>query len=181
MVYDEAVSDVRQLLRPTGRWLASGSTLDALTAGPAVAALGETLLLVDGEDLRAQPAAVDRLRGRRDLLERVVLIGGEAVIGADAEQELRDVLLQDDLDAPRCSAGQLRGTLQKGEGALGSQYQSVEIVNVGETTCTLEGLPGLQLLDAQGQPLPTSCRLHQRGSGGSRSARRTRPSERARG
>ncbi len=156
VVYDEAIDDVRQLLRPTVRWLASGVTLDALAAGPAIAALGETLLLVDGADLTAQAAVVDRLRSRRDLLERVVLVGGEAAIGADAERELREVLLQDDLDAARCRAEQLTATLQQGDGATGDQYQSVEIVNVGEATCTLEGHPSVQLLDAEGRPLQTS-------------------------
>lgn len=155
-LYDEAIGDARQLLRPTGRWLASGSSLDAMAAGPAIAALGETLLLVDGEDLRAQPSVVDRLRGRRDLLQRVVLVGGEAAIGGDAEQELREVLLQDDLGAPRCLSEQLRATLQQHDGATGNQYQSVEIVNLSDTTCTLEGHPSVQLLDAQGEPLQTS-------------------------
>lgn len=156
--YDDAVDDVRQLLRPSGRWLASAATLDALAAGPAIAALGETLLLVDGDDLAGQPAVVERLRSRRTQLERVVLVGGQSAISADAEQQLREVLLQDDLDAPRCPADHLRATLQQSDGATGSQYQSVEIVNVGEVTCTLEGRPAVTLLDEQGRQIETSVR-----------------------
>jgi len=80
-------------LDPAQPWLATGAGFpDALAAGPAVAAAGGTLLLVDGADLGAVPPTAERLRARADDLERIVLLGGPAVIAADAVAQLRRLL-----------------------------------------------------------------------------------------
>ena len=43
-----------------------------------------------------------------------------------------------------------------GGGAAGSQGGAFGLTNRGTVTCTLLGYPGMQLLDANGQPLPTT-------------------------
>lgn len=80
-------------LDPAQPWLATGADFpDALAAGPAVAAAGGTLLLVDGADLAAVGPTADRLVAQADGLERLVLLGGSAVIAADAVTQLERLL-----------------------------------------------------------------------------------------
>jgi len=77
-------------LDPDRVWLASGSSFpDALTAGPAAASLGESLLLVDGADLEYHRPVIDQLRPRAAELERVVLLGGRHVLTEQAPEHLR--------------------------------------------------------------------------------------------
>lgn len=83
---------------PDHVWLADGADFpDALVAGPAVAAAGGTLLIVDGDQLAAQDAAYTRLRERGTDLDRVALLGGASTITDDAEWQLRGVLTGDEL------------------------------------------------------------------------------------
>lgn len=80
-------------LDPAQPWLATGGSFpDALAAGPAVAAAGGTLLLVDGADLGAVGPTARRLVAQGDVLSRVVLLGGTAVIGPDAIVQLQRLL-----------------------------------------------------------------------------------------
>jgi len=89
-VYDEAVT---RGMDPSVRWLATGRNFpDALAAGPAVAALGQTLLLVDGQDLLASQEPAVRLLADRELLTRINLLGGEAAIGAQMFAQLENIL-----------------------------------------------------------------------------------------
>jgi putative cell wall-binding protein len=77
-------------LDPNRVWLASGTSFpDALTAGPAAASLGESLLLVDGEDLEYHRPVIDQLRPRAADLERLVLLGGRHVMTEQAPEHLR--------------------------------------------------------------------------------------------
>ena len=79
-------------------WLATGGTFpDALTAGPAVAAAGATLLLVDGADLTASPTTAEALDAA--VVDRVVFLGGRAAISARVEDQVRALL------APGSDAG----------------------------------------------------------------------------
>ncbi len=138
------------------RWLVDAyQPADALSAGAAAAHADASLLLVDGRDLLSSRAVVERLRTERSELQRIELIGGTATISADALAQLRVALLHDDVDAPRCEPEALRGTLQNADGALGTQYQAVEIVNVSSQVCTLQGRVAMTLLDDRGDPLPT--------------------------
>jgi putative cell wall-binding protein len=68
-------------------WLATGRAFaDALAAGPAVAADGGVLLLVDGQSLDGSPAVRDWL-GQYPA-EHVVLVGGTAAINPTVEDEV---------------------------------------------------------------------------------------------
>lgn len=78
---------------PAGRWLATGYDFpDALAAGPAVAAAGETLLLAPGEDLAASEALAGRLQAYRGELRRITLLGGTAAISEEADEQLAAIL-----------------------------------------------------------------------------------------
>ncbi len=90
LAYDAAVRDGAS---PSTTWLADGRGFaDALAAGPAVAARGETLLLVDGGDLRRAGAPADRLRRHAALRERVLLAGGAAAVTDDASWQVPSVV-----------------------------------------------------------------------------------------
>ena len=80
------------LVDPTVTWLASGvDHADALAVGPAAAARGAGVLLVDGGWLEATPAPARRLLAARGLRE-VVLAGGTFALEPDTEAQL-DALL----------------------------------------------------------------------------------------
>lgn len=90
LAYDAAVRDGAS---PATTWLADGRGFaDALAAGPAVARRGETLLLVDGADVRRADASADRLRRHAALRERVLLLGGTATITGDASWQVPSVV-----------------------------------------------------------------------------------------
>ena len=89
-VYDRAVASGADASR---LWLATGRVFaDALAAGPAVAALGESSLLVDGTSLEGSPSTREVLVEGRGTLERVVLVGGDDVVSADVERDIRELL-----------------------------------------------------------------------------------------
>lgn len=99
-VYDEAVT---MGVDPATRWLATGANFpDALSAGPAVAAEGEALLLVDGDDLTAETSTASRITVSRDLLEQVNLLGLEDAISDDALAQLEELLTVDLAAAEYC-------------------------------------------------------------------------------
>lgn len=83
-------------------WLATGRSFpDALAAGPAIAASGGSLLLVDGQDLR-DPLPTARQLGehlRSGDLGLLVLLGGEVAITASAPWQLR--LVEAGTELPR--------------------------------------------------------------------------------
>jgi uncharacterized protein DUF4232 len=56
----------------------------------------------------------------------------------------------------RCTAAMLAGTVQVGDAAAGNRYAKLVVTNTGTTPCTLYGYGGLQLIAADGSPLPTS-------------------------
>jgi hypothetical protein len=56
----------------------------------------------------------------------------------------------------RCTAAVLSGTVQQSDSAAGNRYAHLVVTNTGSATCTLYGYGGLQLLDENDQPLPTS-------------------------
>jgi hypothetical protein len=59
-----------------------------------------------------------------------------------------------DLPGPRrCAASALRGSIQGGDGAAGTLWSTIQLLNVSARTCTVKGSPKVQLLGAQGQPL----------------------------
>lgn len=89
-VYDEAVT---RGMDPAGKWLATGRNFpDALAAGPAVAALGQTLLLVDGTSLAGSPATAARLPVDIDLIDTVAVLGGTTAISDGVVNELELLL-----------------------------------------------------------------------------------------
>lgn len=78
---------------PAEVWLTNAERFpDALAAGPAVAAAGGVLLLVDGTYLGMPPAAGDWLRGHSSDLRRIVLLGGSAALPPDADSQVQAIL-----------------------------------------------------------------------------------------
>ncbi len=74
-------------------YLATGANWpDALTSGPAVAALGATFLLTDGSDLSGSPATRQALESNADAIGIVRLVGGENTISATVEDQVRAIL-----------------------------------------------------------------------------------------
>jgi Protein of unknown function (DUF4232) len=55
-----------------------------------------------------------------------------------------------------CQVAQLQITPEQGSGAAGTIEMSVNLTNHGTTACTMFGYPGMQLLDASGNNLPTT-------------------------
>lgn len=89
-VYSEGV---RAGMDPGVLWLATGLDFpDALAAGPTIAELGQTLLLVDGRDLTRSPATEQAIEANRDLIDTVRLVGGTAAISPAVEERIRDLL-----------------------------------------------------------------------------------------
>jgi putative cell wall-binding protein len=89
-VYDEAVAagmDADRL------WLATGRNFpDALAAGPAVSALGDSFLLIDGLGLAGSPQIEQLIAARSDDYERIYLVGGPGVITAGVEATIRGLV-----------------------------------------------------------------------------------------
>lgn len=56
----------------------------------------------------------------------------------------------------RCTASQLQVAVGGSNGAAGTIYMNTTFTNTSPTTCTMQGYPGMQLLNAQGQNLPTN-------------------------
>jgi putative cell wall-binding protein len=80
-------------LGPSQLWLADATRFpDALASGPAVAATGGVLLLVDGSRLSAVPAVGDWLRAHKAELGRVVFLGGTVAIAGGADAQFESVL-----------------------------------------------------------------------------------------
>lgn len=74
-------------------WVATGHNWpDALAAGPAAAAEGARVLLVDGHDPSRSPAATAALAGNLNMVEQVVPLGGPAVLSAAGVESLQDRL-----------------------------------------------------------------------------------------
>src|SRR5215216_5981282 len=57
----------------------------------------------------------------------------------------------------RCSASVLRGAVQPKDSAAGNRYAELVVTNTGSAPCTLYGYGGLQLVSADGKPLPTTA------------------------
>jgi hypothetical protein len=57
--------------------------------------------------------------------------------------------------AARCRVGQLAVHQTEQQGAAGSIHLDYAFTNTSSKACTLDGYPGLGLLDAHGRPLPT--------------------------
>ena len=74
-------------------WLATGSNFpDALAAGPAVAADGGVLLLVDGASIHGSPDTIAWLDAFQDVFTRVRLVGGQAAIAPGVESDVERVM-----------------------------------------------------------------------------------------
>ena len=74
-------------------WLATVAAFpDALVAGAAAGRDDGVLLLVDGTDLDATPAARDYLEEHARDLRTVRLAGGEAAISSHAEDQIRAIM-----------------------------------------------------------------------------------------
>lgn len=98
VLHDAGVSEG---LDPDRLWLATAFSFpDALAAGPAVAATGASLLLVDGSDPGVGPPVGERLRDGRETRSEIVLLGGQAALAPDATARL-----QKTLDAPELPGG----------------------------------------------------------------------------
>ncbi len=89
-IYDEAVT---RGMDPVRKWLATGRNFpDALAAGPAVAAAGQTFLLVDGNSLAGSPDPAARLPVDIDLIQVVTVLGLTAAISDTVVTELDQLL-----------------------------------------------------------------------------------------
>jgi Protein of unknown function (DUF4232) len=55
-----------------------------------------------------------------------------------------------------CQPSQLSMAVGQGSGAAGTIAESIVMTNTSTTTCTMFGYPGMQLLDANGNALPTN-------------------------
>jgi len=74
-------------------WLATGTDWpDALTAGPAVAAAGDSFLLIDPDDVADSPATAEELEARADQVERVRILGGTAAISERVESQVSEIV-----------------------------------------------------------------------------------------
>jgi hypothetical protein len=58
--------------------------------------------------------------------------------------------------APRCHTAGLAASLAAGSPGAGQRYATLSLRNKGTRACHVFGYAGLQLLDAQHQPLPTT-------------------------
>lgn len=58
--------------------------------------------------------------------------------------------------ATHCQAGGLSGSVEGAQGAAGTIEVTVQVRNTGTASCTLEGYPGVLLVDANGAELHTS-------------------------
>ncbi len=58
-------------------------------------------------------------------------------------------------EVQRCHTSMLSGTLQPGAPGAGQRYADLMLRNDSGETCALYGYGGLQLVDAEGRPLPT--------------------------
>ncbi|NNN22315.1 MAG: DUF4232 domain-containing protein [Acidimicrobiales bacterium] len=56
----------------------------------------------------------------------------------------------------RCTRGNLSAAKGSSQGAAGTIAAEITFTNVGTSTCTLDGYPGLQLLSSTGAALPTN-------------------------
>jgi hypothetical protein len=63
----------------------------------------------------------------------------------------------------RCHSNQLRARLGQSSGAAGSLRLSATFTNTSKSSCSLEGYPGMQMLNRAGKPIATSV---QRGLSG---------------
>jgi putative cell wall-binding protein len=78
---------------PGQLWLATGrGYADGLAAGPAAAAWGGVLLLIDGQDLVGSPAARDWLAARAGAPVQLRLVGGAAAIAETTAAALMELL-----------------------------------------------------------------------------------------
>lgn len=74
-------------------WLATGRNWpDALSAGPAVAALGKVLVLVDGTDLAGAAATYTWLDGNAEDVEAGVVVGGRSVVTDEVARRVGKVI-----------------------------------------------------------------------------------------
>lgn len=55
----------------------------------------------------------------------------------------------------RCHTSMLSGNVQRGEPGAGQRYAELVLTNTSGETCTLYGYGGMQLIDENGDPLPT--------------------------
>ncbi|MBB5956458.1 hypothetical protein FHS29_003044 [Saccharothrix tamanrassetensis] len=56
----------------------------------------------------------------------------------------------------RCTAAGLTGKVEPTEAGAGNRYGRFVVTNTGPAECTINGYSGFQLLDANGQPVPTN-------------------------
>jgi hypothetical protein len=74
-------------------WLATGNDWpDALAAGPAAAASGAVLVLVDGRDLSRSPAAEAWLTAHQTGFREVVVVGGATSLSSLVEARVAELL-----------------------------------------------------------------------------------------
>lgn len=90
LVWDTAVG---QGANPQQRWVATGAVFaDALSAGPAVATAGYTLVLVPPNDFtRNALATAQVLANSPEWLNRVVILGGQAAVSAEVEADITEL------------------------------------------------------------------------------------------
>jgi hypothetical protein len=55
--------------------------------------------------------------------------------------------------AARCDAAALHGSVLSSEGAAGTIWRTIQLRNVSARSCTVQGIPTVRLLDAQGAPV----------------------------
>jgi hypothetical protein len=58
----------------------------------------------------------------------------------------------------RCHTSDLTGHVEGNGAGAGQRYAVLGLTNKTATTCAVYGYPGLQLVDAQGSPMPTKAR-----------------------
>lgn len=61
----------------------------------------------------------------------------------------------------RCTAASLTGEVGSVDPGAGNRYAKFVVTNSGSAPCTLSGYSGFQLLDANGQPLPTDLQRNE--------------------
>jgi putative cell wall-binding protein len=88
-----ATRSLEEGARLASLWVATGTAFaDALTAGPAAAAAGGVLLLVDGRNAAGGQASYDFLAARAAQVGAVNLVGGPSAISVEVEARIRQTI-----------------------------------------------------------------------------------------
>ena len=137
------------------------------SAGAPLAFAGLDLLLKDKQNYRPPPRRRLQRAERHRTVESAIrrmqksafvwaagALSARLVLGA-AAASAQAVSPPVQLPAATCSALQLTASHVMSEGAAGTIFDTLQLTNIGDVPCTLDGFVTVQMLDAANNPLPT--------------------------